>query len=274
MGWYAARRAKSYPKRHNSAKLTGTESIRNRKQQYPQLAQKLTVFKGVKSALIWPRKLAVSLIAAGAALVCGSVLPMAYGRAMSHLTVAAFRAQGPVHRLWDSARIRAYHETLHVHFAPPEAILRVPRIGIEAPVLEGVSDAVLNRGVGHIAGTALPGEPGNLAITGHRDGFFRPLKDIATGDIVEVERTTTSPGSGDIVHHTDRYAVRSTRIVFPSDISVLNATSDSTLTLITCYPFYYVGAAPRRFVVEATLLPPSSLSSRAAASTAQTIPGE
>ena len=164
---------------------------------------------------------------------------------MSHLAVARFRAQSSSNRLWDSARIRAYRSSLAVKFPPPEAILRVPKANIEVPVLEGTDDLTLNRGAGHLPGTALPGQPGNMAITGHRDGFFRGLKDLSAGDIIEVER----PGQ------TDRYLVRNIHIVSPSDTSVLAPTPDSTLTLITCYPFYFVGAAPQRYIVQASLVP-------------------
>ena len=147
-------------------------------------------------------------------------------------------------------------------FGAPEAVLRVPKVGIEVPVLEGTSDAVLNRGVGHVPGTALPGQAGNLAITGHRDGFFRPLKDIAVGDVIEVERGGQAKGDAEAV---DRYVVRATRVVSPSDTSVLRATPEATLTLITCFPFYYVGAAPQRFIVQASLLPAAQLSASARA---------
>jgi sortase A len=205
----------------------------------------------------WPRKLGVSLVLLGALLLAVYLVPTIYGTAMSHLAIAQFRAQSSTNSLWDSARIRAYKRTLAISFAPPEAVLHVRRLGIEVPVLEGTSDAILNRGVGHVPGTALPGQPGNLAITGHRDGFFRPLKDIALGDIIEVQRPTQSSTqtSGQAVQQTDRYVVSSTKIVFPADTSVLNKTTGSTLTLITCYPFYFVGAAPQRFIVQATLLP-------------------
>ena len=203
--------------------------------------------------MTWQRKVGVYLIAAGAILSSMYLVPTLYGSAMSHLAIARFRSQSTSNSLWDSARIRANKRTLDLKIPPPEAILRVPRLGIEVPVLEGTSDLTLNRGVGHIPGTALPGQPGNLAITGHRDGFFRPLKDASVGDIIEVQRAS----------QTDRYVVRKIKIVFPTDTSVLNTTTDSTLTLVTCYPFYFVGAAPQRYIVQATLLPsaPSANSS-------------
>jgi sortase A len=196
------------------------------------------------------RKIGVSLIVMGAVLLGMYIVPTVYGSAMSHLAVARFRSASRPNSLWDSSRIRAYQRTLQVNFPNPEAVLRVPRLGIEVPVLEGTSDLTLNRGVGHIPGTALPGESGNLAITGHRDGFFRPLKDVSIGDVIEVQRRS----------QTDRYVVRKIKVVFPSDTSVLNPTTDSTLTLVTCYPFYYVGAAPQRYIIQASLLPASNSS--------------
>lgn len=218
--------------------------------------------------MIWPRKLGVYLIAVGAALFSVWLLPAVYGTAMSHLALAAFRAQSSSNRMWDSARIRAYKKTLAMNFSPPEAVLRVSRLRIEVPVLEGTSDAILNRGVGHIAGTAQPGQGGNLAITGHRDGFFRPLKDIAKGDLIDVERVDRGH------KQVDRYVVRSLKVVVPSDTSVLKPTSNSTLTLITCYPFYYVGSAPQRFVVQADLLPSPQMHAAVAAPSVQPFTGE
>jgi len=201
--------------------------------------------------MVWPRKLGVFLIAVGILLLGIYLVPTVYGSAMSHIAVAEFRAESSSNRLWDSSRIRAYQRTLGISFAPPEAVLRIPKVGLEVPVLEGTSDLILNRGVGHIPGTALPGEQGNLAITGHRDGFFRALKDVVPGDIVDVQR---GQSGGQI----DRYVVRNIKIVLPSDTSVLSSTTGSTLTLVTCYPFYFVGAAPQRYIVQAALVSPVS----------------
>jgi sortase A len=203
----------------------------------------------------WQRKLGVSLVLTGVILLGIYLVPTVYGSAMSHLAIAQFRAQSSANSLWDSARIRAYERTLGLSFAPPVAVLRVRRLGIEVPVLEGTSDVILNRGVGHIPGTALPGRLGNVAITGHRDGFFRPLKDVVPGDIVEVQRSGDSQQASGPGAQTDRYVVRDSKVVFPSDTSVLRKADGSTLTLITCYPFYFVGAAPQRYIVQASLLP-------------------
>lgn len=194
----------------------------------------------------WQHKAGFALMTSGSLLLAAFVVPTVYGRAMSHLAVAEFRSTSGSHRLWDSARILAYKRTLDVAMPTPEALLRVPKVGIEVPVYEGTSDLILNRGVGHVSGTALPGAPGNVAITGHRDGFFRGLKDVAIGDKIELQRAASGG--------TDTYVVKQLRIVSPHDTSVLSKTDASTVTLITCYPFYYVGSAPHRYIVQAEKL--------------------
>src|SRR4029077_9508408 len=117
-------------------------------------------------------------------------------------------------------------------------ILRVPKIDLEVPVFNDTDDLTLNRGVGRILGTAQVGQPGNLGIAGHRDGFFRGLKDVGPDDTIELLR----PGG------TDRYVARPVQIVTPADTYVLEPTPEPTLTLVTCFPFYYVGNAPQRYV--------------------------
>ena len=143
--------------------------------------------------------------------------------------------------LWSEKRIRAYRDSLAEQFAAPMAVLRIPKLHLEVPVLDGTDDLTLNRAVGRIDGTARPGENGNLGIAGHRDGFFRGLKDIVAGDAISLETL-----SG-----TDDYVVEGIRIVPPEDVSVLDATASPVLTLVTCYPFYFVGDAPQRYIVRA-----------------------
>ena len=129
------------------------------------------------------------------------------------------------------------------HGSIPLAILRIPRIHLEAPVLRGTDEITLNRGAGQIAGTAAPGEKGNIGIAGHRDSFFRNLKDISQGDVIELETTSAST----------TYVVERILITGPDDTSVLQPSGEQTLTLVTCYPFNFIGPAPRRFVVQASL---------------------
>ncbi len=143
--------------------------------------------------------------------------------------------------LWSPERIRAYEESLRKDFGAPLAILSIPKIGLEVPVLAGTDDLTLNRGVGLIEGTPRPGEVGNAGVAGHRDGFFRGLKDIGVGDTIEVRSLSA--------RHT--YVVESIRIVQPEDVSVLDPTSSPVLTLVTCYPFYFIGSAPQRYIVRA-----------------------
>jgi sortase A len=144
--------------------------------------------------------------------------------------------------LWSAKRIEAYEASLSKKTDMPLAVLRIPKISLEVPVFNDTDDLTLDRGVGRILGTAQVGRPGNLGIAGHRDGFFRGLKDIEIGDTIELQR----PGG------TDRYRVSQLQIVEPTDVYVLNASSKPTLTLVTCYPFYYVGSAPKRYVVTAS----------------------
>ncbi len=119
--------------------------------------------------------------------------------------------------------------------------LEIPRLGISVMVREGVQSRILRIGAGHIPGTALPGEQGNVGIAAHRDTFFRELRKVRPNDIVFI-RT---------LEGTYQYSVDWTRVVKPFDRKVLAASNDPVLTLVTCYPFYYVGPAPDRFIVRA-----------------------
>jgi sortase A len=149
--------------------------------------------------------------------------------------------------LWSAVRIKAYKESLKHETEPAIALLKIPKLRIVAPVMEGIGDVALNVGVGRIPGTAHPGEPGNLGLAGHRDGFFRGLKDIGKGDTIEV----VTKGK------TDVYAVDEVRIVKPADVQVLRASATPSVTLVTCYPFYFVGNAPQRYIVHASLKGPA-----------------
>jgi sortase A len=123
--------------------------------------------------------------------------------------------------------------------------IEISAIGLTAMILEGTDARTLRRAVGHIPGTPLPGQRGNVAITGHRDTFFRPLRNIRKDDEI---RLTTLSGSY-------RYWVDSIKVVEPEDTKVLNSSDDAILTLVTCYPFYFVGPAPKRFIVRAHRIP-------------------
>jgi len=166
-----------------------------------------------------------------AALRAGTSLP----------TVSLPQTSAPDFSLWSPQRVLAWRDASTQPAHQPLAILRIPKIGLEVAVLPGTDEFVLNRGVGHIEDTALPGTNGNSGIAGHRDGFFRGLQDIATGDAIELE-TLGGP---------EMYRVERVWIVKPEDISVLDPTPTRSLTLVTCYPFYFIGSAPDRFIVRA-----------------------
>jgi len=128
--------------------------------------------------------------------------------------------------------------------------LEIPRVGLAAIVFEGDSEAILRKGPGHVPGTAWPADieakPGNCVIAGHRDSFFRVLRDAREGDLV---RLVDASG-------TRSYRLESKRVVSPGDVSVMGATPDARLTLITCYPFHWIGAAPSRLVWSAIPIAP------------------
>lgn len=144
--------------------------------------------------------------------------------------------------LWAEKRIREYEESLRVEADPPLAVLTIQKLGIQVPVYDGADDFNLNRGVGRIKGTAMVGGVGNMGVAGHRDGFFRGLKDIAIGDGIDL---LTMNGK-------ELYTVSSIEIVDPGDVWVLAPSEEKMITLVTCYPFYYVGHAPKRYIVKAT----------------------
>jgi sortase A len=160
-------------------------------------------------------------------------------------------AGAPVQLLWSPARVSAWRKAIVEPGPTPLAVLRIPKLRLEAAVLPGTDELTLDRGLGHIEYTAQPGADGNVGIAGHRDSFFRVLKDVAPGDVIEL----------DTQHMTETYRVERTWVVTPDDVSVLDPTPASALTLVTCYPFYFVGSAPQRFIVRAVRLSGKTVSS-------------
>jgi sortase A len=158
-------------------------------------------------------------------------------------------------RRFQSEQTAAFERAAQAQVAPAAirpgglvGMLDVPRLQLSTPVIEGDDMRTLERAVGHLPDTPMPWAGGNSAIAGHRDGLFRPLKDVKIGDEIRFRTTRDEL----------RYRVTKTSIVMPDDLSVLEPQSDpGTLTLITCYPFYYVGTAPKRFVVHAQRLDPA-----------------
>ena len=199
----------------------------------------------------------VHRIAEVVAWTVGVVLLVFYGATRARQTVAAKRevsefarvkeqartlAWGsPDQSLWSPDRIRAWQQVSTGSSTAAIAVLKVPRIGLDVPVFEGTSDASLDRGAGHIEGTPYPDAVGNVGIAGHRDGFFRVLKNVAVGDAMEMETRT----------RTYRYVVDSLALVGPDDTWVLDDAPTRQISLVTCFPFYYQGSAPRRYIVRA-----------------------
>lgn len=151
------------------------------------------------------------------------------------------REEGRIHDIEPAAMTPAPPPRVRPRLQSAVAKLVIPRLGLSTIVLEGDSKHELELGLGHIPQTLLPGEGGNIAIAGHRDTFFRPLRAIRKNDLVDL----VTP------EHTFSYRVTSTEVVDPKDIRALDPTGYETLTLIICYPFYFVGAAPSRFIVRA-----------------------
>jgi sortase A len=158
---------------------------------------------------------------------------------VTYIVIDAKAYQAIEHRQLERARPNADARAVVDGSAIGE--IQIARLGLSAIVAQGDSPAVLRRAVGHLAESAWPGETGNVVLAGHRDTFFRPLKRVRTGDLI-ILRTHAGQFA---------YLVESTAVVPPSNLQVIEPTSRRTLTLITCYPFSYVGPAPDRFIVRA-----------------------
>jgi sortase A len=199
----------------------------------------------------------MALLVVGIVLVGYVAFAYLSGRISSRTALAEFYAQAAAQQtgsgnvkaattvdysLWSEKRIKDYEASLAEHFDPPLGVLRIQKIHLEVPLFDGTDDPVLNRGVGRIIGTAQVGQTGNMGIAGHRDGFFRGLKDVVLGDVLELD---TKSG-------TQTYIIDSIKLVTPDDVSVLRNEPTSALTLVTCYPFYFVGSAPQRYIVHAS----------------------
>ena len=190
----------------------------------------------------------------GAMLVCAVFMHVSFA---SRTAIAAFEqavASGsaeaqdidldgykPDQSLW-SEKMKLKYEKAKITEESPLALLTIERLNLEAPIYYGTKRITLDRGIGSIEGTPQPGEVGNIALSGHRDSFFRVLKDIKLGDVIEM-RTPNG---------VENFEVSDISIVDPLDISVLDPTDTTVLTLVTCHPFYYQGYAPNRYIVRAT----------------------
>ena len=170
-------------------------------------------------------------------LLTGGLLALTYA---AYVVIDARTYQAVEHRRFEHARGDAAAAPALVD-GDSIGEIQIPRVGLTAMVVQGESPAILQRAVGHLAGTALPGESGNVVLAGHRDTFFRPLKRVRAGDAITL-RTR---------HGDFEYLVQSTAVVRPSDVEMIEPTTRRTLTLITCFPFSYLGPAPDRFIVRA-----------------------
>jgi sortase A len=195
----------------------------------PLLAERASLAFGLLGLVIW------------AALFFGTARSAKHDLDRFATLQASSLEESPDFSLWSTQRVFAWRKAMKEQFPAPLAVLRIPKLRLEVAVLPGTDDATLDRGLGHIEETALPGAEGNSGIAGHRDGFFRGLKDILPGDTIEIDTLTRK----------EIYRVEKTWIVDPTDVTVLDPTPSASLTLVTCYPFYFVGSAPQRFIVRA-----------------------
>ena len=144
---------------------------------------------------------------------------------------------------WTQIRINAYKKSMQKKVDAPLGMLKIEKIALQVAVFEGSNDLILNRGVGRVEKTEKIGGLGNIGIAGHRDGFFRKLGKVVKGDEIQLVTPNT----------TYTYLVDKILIVTPKDYYVLRNGISPQVTLVTCYPFYYKGNAPQRFIVKATL---------------------
>ncbi|MGD0299875.1 MAG: class D sortase [Bryobacteraceae bacterium] len=194
----------------------------------------------LRRVLLWPQRV----------LFAGGFLLLGYcGWVLTDTWLFQQRESRQFERLLDRRHTDSAAAAIPTSLEGPAAIaaagligrIEIAHLGLSAMVMEGDDRRTLRRAVGHIPGTSLPGEIGNVVLTGHRDTFFRPLRNISRDDIITL---TTLQGQY-------RYRVLSTQVVSPDNLSILDASQNEILTLITCHPFYFVGAAPNRFIVRA-----------------------
>lgn len=209
----------------------------------------------------WLRRCEVLAWLSGTLLSTFFVVQLAHGELDRRLGIQLFAqndfrsavdfdfAQQPDTRLWAPARITRYRASADAQLPEVLGILEIPALALKVPVYAGNDDVVLDRGAGIISGMAYPHEQGNIGISGHRDGYFRVLKNIAVGDDLLLQ---TLAGN-------KHFVVDSLQVVDKDDTALLQDTDEQTVTLVTCYPFYFVGNAPRRFVVTARRQPKMTL---------------
>lgn len=203
------------------------------------------------------KRIDTALRTASSLLIAGAVLILGYCGFLL-VDAAVFQARQGTHldRLIRLERARGEDESPahpravvnRADLAPASLFgrIEIPRLSISAVIVEGCDETTLRRSIGHIPGTSWPGQSGNVGLAGHRDTFFRPLRNIRPADFI---RLRTS-------HGDYSYRVVSTEVVKPSDVAVLRSTGAEVLTLVTCHPFYFIGSAPDRFIVRAERFEP------------------
>ena len=205
----------------------------------------------------WLRPAQAILLAGGLAILgcLGIIVARAYfyqqyegrrfDRMLQRARLAPARSRPPSPRMALAVHPSRHHPNVRPFTdESPIARLQIPSVGLDTLVLEGDSERILRLGAGHIPGTARPGEAGNIGIAGHRDTFFRALRKIEKNDLITLK---TAYGTYD-------YWVEAVEVVDPAQVAVLEPTGSDTLTLVTCYPFYFIGPAPERFIVRARLM--------------------
>jgi sortase A len=214
--------------------------------RYPQLTQRGKALAGWARPFLNRRVMSLALVVIGTVLL-GYVAGEYWGM---------YRSQKNLESEWQR-QAATVSVPGHADISPDQLLTRlvIPKIEMDAIVVEGASRKQLSEGPGHMKETAQPGEAGNAVITAHRDTFFRHIYELNKGDQIQVRR------SG----RTFTYEVTGKRIVMPEDVSVIRQTDDPELTLITCYPTYYIGPAPKRLVVFSRLIETDGQPSKQAA---------
>lgn len=163
----------------------------------------------------------------------------------SEVRAAQARTTLPDMQLWSDGRKTAYLRTLDMEASPVLAVLTAPSVGLSVPVYSSASTMNMDRGAGIVDGMSFPHEPGHIGIAGHRDGYFRVLQQLSVGDSLVL----------DTLQGERHFIIEDLVIIEPHEIEYLGATEDSRLTIVTCYPFYFAGSAPQRFLVRAAPAP-------------------
>ena len=212
-----------------------TTANQNRTRTFVQHLQWRKIWENVSS---WATRQMVSRVL----IVVGAILLGYVGSEY----VAMFSEQRALHRKWQAQQGSALTNSMSEAVSKHDGLTRVsiPKIDLDVIVVEGTNHKALRLGPGHVKGTPVPGEAGNSVISAHRDTFFRHIYELQDGDEIQVRRDG----------HTYTFRVTGKKIVMPNDVSVLKKTSDTRLTLITCYPIYYIGPAPKRLVVFSKLI--------------------